>query len=302
MLEMISDREGRPSDYRFVDVNAAFERQTGLKDAIGRTAKEIIPDLEAHWIEIYGRIASSREPERFEAPAGGLGRYYEVYAFPVEEAGAGLSVGALFRDIRERKEAEEQRELLTHELSHRVKNTLAVVQALARQRGVDDMTVAEYRDGLVGRVQALARAHDQLLQTNWRSADLKILVEDTLAAYADAGRHAIRIEGPQVRLTPKQGLGLALILHELATNASKYGSLCREDGRLEVAWRLAAGERGKLVHLDWQERGGPPVSADAGKGFGLGLIEKASSYELQGRAELRFDPEGLSMTVEFPKG
>ena len=301
VLEMIGDADGRPTDYRFVDVNAAFERQTGLKDALGRTAKEIIPDLEAHWIDIYGRIAARREPERFEAPAGGLGRYYEVYAFPVTEAGAGPRVGALFRDIRDRKEADEQRELLTHELSHRVKNTLAVVQALARQQGVDDMTVAEYRDGLVGRVQALARAHDQLLKTNWRSADLKILVEDTLAAYTDAGRNAVKIEGPQIRLNPKQGVGLALILHELATNASKYGSLCREDGRLEVTWRPVRGDAGRMVNLSWRESGGPPVSAGAGKGFGLGLIEKASSYELQGKAELRFEPEGLNVEIEFPR-
>lgn len=297
MIEPIPARDGRPADYRFMEVNAAFERQTGLSDVVGKTARELIPGHEDHWFEIYARIAETGIAERFEAPAKKLGRYYEVYAFPLDTRD-GRQVGALFRDVSARKQAEEQRELLTHELSHRVKNTLAVVQALARRPVAQSLTVAQYREGLIGRIQALALAHDQLLETNWQSADLKSLVSETLSAYQKPGEHDLEIAGPPVRLTPKQGLGIALILHELATNAAKYGSLSTQKGGLGVIWEVGP-DRG--VRLAWQERGGPAPSADADKGFGTRLIERACTYELGGRAELVFRPDGLLAEIVFPQ-
>ncbi|MBS1304288.1 PAS domain-containing protein, partial [Loktanella sp. SALINAS62] len=171
VFEVMFSPEGKAVDHRFIEVNAAFERQTGLGNSVGRTARELVPDLETHWFEIFGRIAQDRTAERFEAPAASLGRYYETYAFPVGPADE-HRIGVLFRDVSDRKQAEEQRRTLTQELSHRVKNTLAVVQSLARQPGVPDMTVEQYRDRFIGRIQALARAHDQLLETDWQSADL----------------------------------------------------------------------------------------------------------------------------------
>lgn len=220
IFEMLFSDAGEPIDYRFIDVNNAFARQTGLENPVGRTARELVPDLEDHWVEAYGRIALTRQPERFEAPAPSMGRYYEAYAFPVG-AESEQRVGALFRDISDRKRAEDQHRMLTHELSHRVKNTLAVVQALARQPGTSALSVEQYRDRFIGRIQALARAHDQLLQTNWQSADLGTLIRATLSAYDRDGTIDQVVDGPTTRLTPKQSLGLALILHELATNAAK---------------------------------------------------------------------------------
>ena len=291
--------EGRAVDYRFVEINAAFERQTGLPDAVGRTARQLIPGHEDHWFEIYGRISKSGKPERFEAPAAALGRYYDAYAFPVG-APEEHRVGVLFRDVSERKEAEEQRRMLTHELSHRVKNTLAVVQALARQPGVPDMTVEEYRNRFIGRVQALARAHDQLLETNWQSADLATLVRATLSAYGRDGAVEQVTDGPVVRLTPKQGLGLALVLHELATNASKYGALSTADGKLLVSWDTIQVDGQQQIRLVWQERNGPPVPDGSPKGFGTKLIQRACAFELEGSAELRLAPDGLVAEIEFP--
>ena len=127
---MIFDEQGKPIDYRFLTVNEAFERQTGLTDAVGKTIRSLAPNHEDHWFETYGRIAVTGESERFEHPAAELGRYYEVYAFRVGEPEE-RRLGVLFNDIAKRKRAEEERELLARELSHRVKNTLAVVQALA---------------------------------------------------------------------------------------------------------------------------------------------------------------------------
>ena len=277
VIEMIYGEDGEPLDYRFLDVNAAFERQTGLKNVVGETMRTLVPAHEAHWFENYGRIARSREAERFEAPAAALGHYYEVYAFPYGRP-EDRQVGVLFNDISARKYAEEQREMLTHELSHRVKNTLAVVQALARQPQPGD-TLAEYRDRFIGRIHALGRAHEQLLQTRWRSADLGALVQDTLSPYGKAG---VRATGEQVELSPKQALGLALILHELATNAAKYGSLSVERGLLDVSWSIERRGDGDEVRLHWVERDGPPVEEPREKGFGTQLIERAASYEISG--------------------
>ncbi|MBU2533085.1 MAG: PAS domain-containing protein [Alphaproteobacteria bacterium] len=299
VIEVLFDDDGRPVDYRFLDVNDAFERQTGLKDAIGRTAREMIPAHEKHWFEIYGRIATTGEAERFEAPAEALDRFYEAYAFPIEANGK-HNVGVLFRDISERKEAEAQREMLTRELSHRVKNSLAVVQALARQPGAAELTVDEYRKRFVGRIQALARAHDQLLETNWQSADLKALIESTLAPYGKIGHRSLVIDGPPVRLPPKKGLGIALVLHELATNASKYGSLSAENGELRVTWDISPQRSVPHVFLRWEERGGPPVKADTEKGFGSKLIERVCTYELEGPAHFQFEPDGLKIDITFP--
>ena len=299
IFELIFSEDGTPVDYRFIEVNDAFARQTGLDKPIGRTARELVPGLEDHWVETYGRIALTHEPERFEAPASALGRYYESYAFPVSPKDE-HRIGVLFRDISDRKEAEDQRRLLTHELSHRVKNTLAVVQALARQPHLSSMTVEQFRDRLVGRVQALAHAHDQLLETSWQSADLANLVRATLSPYCRDGMIDQVADGPATQLTPKQGLGLALILHELATNASKYGALSAAEGKLRVTWHAAQNGSQRQIHLTWKECGGPPVPEDVARGFGMKLIERCSSYELEGSGELRFAPEGLTAEIVFP--
>ncbi len=299
VFEVEFSPEGKPVDYRFIEVNDAFARQTGLENPVGRTARELVPDLEAHWFEIYGRIASGGEAKRFDAPAAALDRHYEAYAFPVGPAEQ-HRIGVLFRDISDRKRAEEQHRLLTHELSHRVKNTLAVVQALARQPEVPDMTVEQYRERFIGRVQALARAHDQLLETNWQSADLATLIRATLSAYGRDGAVDHVADGPAVRLTPKQGLGLALVLHELATNASKYGALSTAEGKLHVTWDRIQANGQQQIRLVWRERDGPPVLDRSQKGFGTKLIERACAYDLEGSAELRLAPEGLVAKIVFP--
>ena len=206
----------------------------------------------------------------------------------------------LFRDIKDRKEAEAQRRLLTRELSHRVKNTLAVGQALARQPGASDMTLQQYRDRFIARIQALGRAHDQLLQTNWQAADLETLISSTLSAYRSSDNIDQETGGPRLQLTPKQGLGLALVLHELATNAAKFGALATENGMLSVVWEIAQIEGKNYAQIFWQEREGPPVENSAPTGFGMKLIKRACVYELDGSVELRFAPEGLSVMIKFP--
>ena len=202
-------------------------------------------------------------------------------------------------DLTERKRHERERELLARELSHRVKNTLAVVQSLAMQTDHSG-SVEEYRDKFVGRLSALARAHSLLLDAQWRGADLRELVEQALQAYRVDHPEVIEIDGGPVPLTANQGLGLSLILHELGTNAAKYGALSSPNGRVRVFWQLEEADQDRRVRLRWEERGGPPVEPPKEMSFGTRLIERACTHELDGEVELEYAPGGLRCEMVFP--
>jgi two-component system, chemotaxis family, CheB/CheR fusion protein len=202
-------------------------------------------------------------------------------------------------DLTERKRGERERELLARELNHRVKNILAVVQSLAMQTD-HSRTVEEFRDAFVGRLSALARAHSLLLDGQWRGADLKELVEQALQAYRNDHPPRVEIAGVPVPLTASQSLGLSLILHELSTNAAKYGALAHSDGRVRVSWQVEEREEGRRLRLTWEERGGLKVTRPRQKGFGTRLIERACTHELDGEVELNYAPEGLRCELLFP--
>jgi two-component system CheB/CheR fusion protein len=202
-------------------------------------------------------------------------------------------------DVTERRQTEQEKDLLAQELSHRVKNTLAVVQSLALQTDGRARSVAAYREAFVGRLQALARAQNLLLEAHWLGTDLKALVEQAVAAYRVDHPDVVEIDGDRVDVTARQGLGLSLILHELGTNAAKYGALTRSEGRLRISWQVeeASGQR---VRLRWQERHGPAIEPPAMNGFGTRLIKRACEYELEGEVELNYAPDGLSCELVFP--
>jgi two-component system, chemotaxis family, CheB/CheR fusion protein len=199
-------------------------------------------------------------------------------------------------DISDRKRAESEREMLAHELSHRVKNTLAVVQALARR--TTGRSVEEFRETFCGRLNALAQAHSMLLVDDWRSADLVELVRRAMAPYgSDGGR--LEIKGEPVPVSARQALSLSLMLHELGTNALKYGALST-DGRVRIAWRVEQADGKHHLHFVWEERGGPPVAPPADDGFGSQLIQRTAEFELAGTAKLGWAREGLTCELEFP--
>jgi PAS domain S-box-containing protein len=205
------------------------------------------------------------------------------------------------QDITERKEAEERQKLLIDELNHRVKNTLATVQSLATQtaRGTD--SPEEFRQAFEGRLIALSHAHDQLTRRHWKNADLRDIVEGATAPHLAGAQDQIVIEGESIVVLPRVALTLALGLHELTTNASKYGALSMPSGRIEVRWRI---ERSPsvppLLRITWRESGGPPVKMPARQGFGTRFIEGSVSSELRGKATLDYDHAGLICTMEIP--
>jgi two-component sensor histidine kinase/CHASE1-domain containing sensor protein len=189
------------------------------------------------------------------------------------------------------------RNSLTRELNHRVKNTLANVLsiiALTRRRATD---LDEFVEGLDGRIRALSATHDLLTQSDWGTTQIRAVVDAELAPYRQTEEHRITIEGPDISLAPNDALSLGLAIHELATNAAKYGALTRSGGEVSVRWSQLAPRR---VRLEWKERGGPPVKAKRGRGFGTDLIEKIVANELDSPVQLDFDPEGVSCVLTIP--
>jgi PAS domain S-box-containing protein len=217
-----------------------------------------------------------------------------VFAGPAGDETAIRYAGTI-QDVSARKEAERYRELLIAELNHRVKNTLAVVQSLAHQtfsRGIEPLHAIP---AFEARLTALAAAHNLLTRENWEAAALRDLVAEVVMLFS-SGKQFEVVEGPEVRLPPRQAVSLTLALHELATNAQKYGALSSEKGLVLVRWR-ATDEK---LQLEWVEHGGPPVVLPTRTGFGTRLLKRALAADLGGRVEIDFRPEGLVCNVFWP--
>lgn len=186
---------------------------------------------------------------------------------------------------------------LTRELNHRVKNTLAnVLSIIALTRRRTD-NLQDFADSLDGRIRALSATHDLLTQSEWGTTPLRQVIEAELAPYASAKEDMLHLEGPDIELAPNDALSFGLAIHELATNASKYGALSREGARVSIEW-AKKGEN--LVEVRWVEKGGPSVSQDRKRGFGMDLIEKIVAHELRHPVDLQFDPEGVRCTLLVP--
>jgi len=202
-------------------------------------------------------------------------------------------------DITERKRQQQHRELLLNELNHRVKNTLATVQSFAVQTLRSAPTLTDGRRAFEARLIALSNGHNVLTRENWEGAGLHEVVAEALGAYVVDPQHPrVRFEGPEIRLRPKTALAISMALHELATNAVKYGALSSQAGRVQLSWAVEGKPR--VLKLNWTETGGPPVVAPGKRGFGSRLIERGLAQDLGGQVRLDFAPEGVSCAIEAP--
>ena len=275
--------------------------------------EDFAPFVGREWVTLW---PEAMQPEVLqalhEAKSGRVGRFYglcptvkggekfwdvQVSAVPGPD-GLPQRLLSVSRDMGERRLAEEHRTMLINELNHRVKNTLATVQAIAyqtlRSADVDPHILATFE----ARLFALASAHDVLTKENWAGAHLADIVEAALKPYLSGPSRRFDVDGPDVLLNPKTALAIAMVLQELATNAAKYGALSRNYGRISVRWTIEVEADGQRLNLRWAETGGPPVEPPRQKGFGARLIERGLANELDGKAEIDFQPTGVVCTIE----
>jgi two-component system CheB/CheR fusion protein len=201
-------------------------------------------------------------------------------------------------DVTARVEADIRRETLVGELSHRVKNMLAMVQSIGSQTLRQSGSLEEFKTAFEGRLHALGRAHDLLVAEDWSGADLGQLVSRTLEPYGI--RERVAVDGSSLHLVPQAAVPMAMVLNELATNAVKYGALSNQSGRLQGTWRLDGSAGDQWVRLQWIETDGPPVTPPSRHGFGSSLIERSITHQLGGTATPEFRTEGLYYEIAFP--
>lgn len=241
--------------------------------------------------EIRGAEAMLERPDGTRVP-------FLAYPTPLRDEETGKVIGAvnMLVDISERKRAEATQALLVKELNHRINNSLANVQALARLTLSRSNSPAAFMASFMGRVRALARGHALLSDATWYGADLETLIHDQLSGAIDACR--LSTSGPSVTLAPEMALHLAMVLHELATNAETHGALSVTSGRVDVRWDL----KDSVVQLTWAERGGPSATAPTTRGFGTMLIER-SVQALGGEAEMICNADGIywDITLHLPR-
>jgi two-component sensor histidine kinase len=213
-----------------------------------------------------------------------------------------LSVGLAFalRMANRIAQAEAHRDLLINELNHRVKNTLMSVQSVAARSLRGSPANQDAKKAFEARLIAMSGAHNVLSEEKWERAELRTIIGRVLEPYATTGASRLRITGPDVKLTPRAALSLAMVLHELATNAAKYGALSNATGRVSIDWHIVSEAAGRRLRLRWQETDGPVVRDSERKGFGTTLIERSIAHELNGSSTLVFEPSGVVCRLELP--
>lgn len=288
-------------DMRINSWNAAAEKLYGYNadEVIGRSVLMLVPeDRKDEEPRILSKISAGRIVEPYETVRLRKdGRAVEVLlsVSPIHDA-SGRVVGAskTAHDITVKKEAERLQSVLVNEMHHRVKNILATIIAIARQTIGRDKANNDDIEAFTSRIASLSRAQDLLVHRDWQKADLRAIVEQATSPYpADA----FRISGPTVSLPPKVVISLALALHELATNAAKYGALSTPDGRVSITWQCDP-LTDPFLRMTWKESGGPEVVPPTRKGFGTTLIERLLAAELKGEARLAYDPDGVTFVLE----
>ena len=290
---------------RFTSIsNVMFGRSS--EEILGRTDDEIMPGDAGAAIMVLKREAlASGQAKRTEiAIDESIGmRWYELHIEPLRsDAGevVGLTCAAI--DVTERKEGEAHLRLLLRELTHRSKNLLAVIQAMARQTARHAGSIDGFLQQFGARVQALAASHDLLVRESWHGASLDELVRSQLGGHiSSAEEQQVAIEGPAVALKPEAAQNLGLALHELAVNAARFGALSVPDGRLSITWQRDAGA-GSGLALDWCEQNGPRVKPRRKRGFGSMVIENNLARAIDADVDMKFDPDGLRCHIVIPAG
>jgi PAS domain S-box-containing protein len=282
-------------DWRIILFNdeAAQHFKRAPEDVIGRNLWETFPRARETGLgQLFLKTMKSRETTRSETESVIFaGRWLAYRLFPL-----GDGIGVVFRDITDRRSAEAQRDLLVQELEHRIKNTLTLVQSISdqtfRNSGVDSTKLQAFSARLV----SLSNVHSVLTQRSWDSADLHEVIAAAIGPYRTLERERFGVNGPILRLRSTAAVAFSMAVHELCTNATKYGALSAETGRVDMNWSIEQGQ----FRWVWRETGGPAVVAPRQIGFGSRLIERSLAAQLAGEVKVYYEPTGLVCTLDAP--
>jgi PAS domain S-box-containing protein len=275
-----------------------------IEDLLGRTDAEVLPpDGGAAVVAVKREVLASGEAKRAEVSFNGSPgvRWHDLHIEPLRnEAGEVVGLTCASVDVTERKEGEAHLRILLRELTHRSKNLLAVIQAMARQTAHHAGSIDGFLTQFGARLQALAASHDLLVRESWYGASLNELIRSQLAGYLDRSAGQVSIDGPPIALKPEAAQNLGLALHELAINAAKYGALSVPAGRVSITWSQPESTSGNAIALEWREQLGPKVKGRRKKGFGSMVIERNLTRAFDAEVNLEFDPDGLRCHIVIP--
>jgi two-component system CheB/CheR fusion protein len=297
---------GEDLNGRVTSWNTGAQRLYGYsgEEAVGRLLAELVvaPGHEDRDIDLIEQIRGGGRIEPFDTVSrrrdGSLLDSSMSLSAVRDDAGEIIGVSRIIRDASKRLQADAEKALLLGELDHRVKNILAVVASIVSQTLRSATSPEAFVESMEGRIKALTQSHSLLTQDGGSKAALAAILHTELAPYDD-GASRVTIDGPNIVLTPRAGLAIAMAIHELTTNAAKYGALSVAAGRISVTWSVATASPAKL-RLVWTESEGPPVAPPTRKGFGTVLIERSLVYEFDGEVERTFTSEGMRCVIELP--
>lgn len=294
-------------DDRINSWNTSAERIFGLKasQVVGQPLNMLLPaEASAQANAFFCGHARQPQLEDFEMSwtrPDGSSVPLEVSYSPVCDINGETVAGRLIaRDITERHRATHHAEMMLAELNHRVKNTLATVQAVAQQTAANAPSLESFNESFLARLLALSNTHNLLAREAWNGAALTAIINNELAPYSDGDELRVQLHGNDLTLLPKQALALSMAIHELATNAVKYGALSVKAGQINIEWTTRKTVNGLRLHLQWVEVDGPPVAQPKHRGFGTRLISDGLPYELDGQVTLAFLPHGVTCAIDVP--
>ncbi len=295
-------------DHVFTFANDAYLRLVGHRDLLGKPLREVLPEVVSQgFTEVLDRVYRTGQSAGGEGtrvmlqkePDSPPEEFYLDFAYDAIRDAYGRVTGVFVQgmDTTQSTRTKRQQALLIDEINHRVKNTLASVQSIAAQTFRPDRDFKSAKAAFDARLTALTKTHNMLSQRQWSDTDLRDLVRQEFSG-VDGQR--IAISGPSVKLTAKTSIAVALMVHELATNAAKHGALSVQTGRVEVVWGIEQKDDSQRLMFRWREMGGPHLSPPGRKGFGIRLIETIVRGELGGEVSLNYDSHGLDSQFLLP--
>jgi PAS domain S-box-containing protein len=287
--------------------NPAFTLMTGYEahEVLGRTPRFLQgPQTDQDVLDrMRGALTSG---ERFQGEAVNYRKDGSTYTVewlisPVRDGDGRITrwISAQ-RDITERRASEDRQNLLVRELHHRVRNTLATVQAVLNASLRSSVGMEEFGRSFGGRITSLSKTHAMITEDHAQVVSFADLVKAGLEAYDDPGRSRVSLQGPHALLSSELAVPVGMALHEMTANAVRHGALGHADGRLEVAWSVQGEAGARTLRWTWNEHDGPPVSLPTREGFGLGLLRQLLVYQAGAEVDLKFKPDGLRIAVEMP--